>query len=515
MFDLSRLTEFPKSLISYFETEYSMYNHPQDSMPFMLHKGRQYIDIYQAYIYAQDTVLPEIQKEGIAAYTAERLEQAIKTIHALMASTLGKDHDFEAGQYSPVSDDAGRSIARWHPTIGAIPYIAAVLDTSLVGAEQDKMIRHYSMEMQQQFHVAAADLIKFFHVAKRFQKTMPGDDSIGSRLQQVITQLASACFEDKLNPEEKAAIGKIVTFVDGRKIPHQMKVFLQETIKLWQNCDRNDTEALSILLAKTYYRFTDIHPFPNGNGRMGTLLLNIMLRSMGHPAILLREPGDKENPNSSYTRAVDGLIAGDWGPMAKHIMLRLNKAHQPESPAEAQEAVLMETFVTMEMGLAHTLSDIQSSFPEFQLKAYFEKVWSNIHKKYPTEKTGNEGVLQRYDMLIEILTAVSKKHTELSLEGIKDTMAKISGHEAWDAAPDGKDVKCWRVMDSASEAGALISHLSQYSALTFEIKDLTYPDETISLLIIKSSIPNLIKVVETIQLQQEKQKTAHTLGPVF
>lgn len=515
MFDLARLTEFPKSLVSYFETEASIHNPPPGSMHFTLHKGKQYIDIYEAYLYAQDTVLPEIQKQGIEAYTAERLEQALKTIHGLMAGTLGKDHKFEAGEYSPVSDDAGQSIARWHPTLDAIPYIAKVLGTSELGAKQDEMIKNYSLGMENQFHVKAADLIEFFNVAKQFQKTMPAADSIGLRSQHVITQLASACFEGKLKPKEKSAIGKIVAFVDGRKIPDQMKVFLQETIELWNKCDRNNTEALSNLLAKTYYRFTDIHPFPNGNGRMGTLLLNMILRSMGHPAILLREPGDKENPNSSYSRAVDGLIAGDWGPMAKHIKLRLDKTHKLESPAEEQDDVLIETFAIMDMRLAHTLTEIQTSFPEFKLEAYFEKVWSKIFEKCTMNKTDEEVLLQRYDALSELLNELVKKHTELSLGSIKQTVARMSGYEAWDGAPAGEDVKCWRVMDSASEAQTLMDRLSQYDSLTLEKKDLVYPDETIPLFIIKSTIPDIIKAEKAILLRQEKQKTAHTLGPVF
>jgi Fic family protein len=80
------------------------------------------------------------------------------------------------------------------------------------------------------------------------------------------------------------------------------------------NVDPGETGALLEHLARVHAEFERIHPFRDGNGRTGRLVLNLLLVRHGlAPAIIYK----KDRPK--YLRALDRADHGEHGPLAELI----------------------------------------------------------------------------------------------------------------------------------------------------------------------------------------------------
>jgi len=77
---------------------------------------------------------------------------------------------------------------------------------------------------------------------------------------------------------------------------------------------RDADEALPERLACVHNRFEQIHPFLDGNGRTGRLLLNLILGRLGYPpAIIYKRDRDK------YLQAMRRADGDDFGPLGELI----------------------------------------------------------------------------------------------------------------------------------------------------------------------------------------------------
>ncbi|MPZ63028.1 MAG: Fic family protein [Propionibacteriales bacterium] len=75
-----------------------------------------------------------------------------------------------------------------------------------------------------------------------------------------------------------------------------------------------DAEPLPEALARTHNDFERIHPFLDGNGRTGRLVLNLMLGRLGYPpAIIYKRERDR------YLRAMRRADQGEYGPLGELI----------------------------------------------------------------------------------------------------------------------------------------------------------------------------------------------------
>lgn len=67
-------------------------------------------------------------------------------------------------------------------------------------------------------------------------------------------------------------------------------------------------------LARLHARFEQIHPFLDGNGRAGRLVLNLLLVRLGYPPAIINK-----RDRSRYLNALRRADAGDYGPLGEQI----------------------------------------------------------------------------------------------------------------------------------------------------------------------------------------------------
>lgn len=92
------------------------------------------------------------------------------------------------------------------------------------------------------------------------------------------------------------------------EIDHLMTDWAGQANALRQASD----EPLAERLAALHHRFECIHPFLDGNGRAGRLLLNLVLVRLGHPpAVIYKRQRD------AYLKALRRADGGDLGPLGE------------------------------------------------------------------------------------------------------------------------------------------------------------------------------------------------------
>lgn len=109
---------------------------------------------------------------------------------------------------------------------------------------------------------------------------------------------------------------EIATFPEGMKPPTWtlvdplMSDWIAETDRLRDSTD----EPLPERLARLHNRFEQVHPFLDGNGRTGRLILNLLLGRLGYPpAIVYKRDRDK------YLQGMRRADNGEFGPLGELI----------------------------------------------------------------------------------------------------------------------------------------------------------------------------------------------------
>lgn len=71
-----------------------------------------------------------------------------------------------------------------------------------------------------------------------------------------------------------------------------------------------------------YVRFESIHPFLDGNGRVGRILLNALLRKFNYPPIIFFSENHQQ-----HSAAIQQALEGRWGKMNKHFLEQVQKTN--------------------------------------------------------------------------------------------------------------------------------------------------------------------------------------------
>jgi fido (protein-threonine AMPylation protein) len=94
------------------------------------------------------------------------------------------------------------------------------------------------------------------------------------------------------------------------EVPVQVRDWIADAQALRKADESTLAEALAILHA----RFERIHPFLDGNGRTGRLVLNLLLVRLGHPPAIIYK-GDRKR----YLNALRRADGGDPGPLGEFL----------------------------------------------------------------------------------------------------------------------------------------------------------------------------------------------------
>lgn len=108
----------------------------------------------------------------------------------------------------------------------------------------------------------------------------------------------------------------IQPFAEGMKPPDfpLVDALMQQWVDDVNHLRDGVTMALPEELARIHNRFEQIHPFLDGNGRTGRLLLNLVLLRLGFaPAIIFK------NQRTKYLKAMHRADVGDFGPLGELI----------------------------------------------------------------------------------------------------------------------------------------------------------------------------------------------------
>ena len=95
-------------------------------------------------------------------------------------------------------------------------------------------------------------------------------------------------------------------------VPAKVQDWIDETNAAAAEINSDDGTPLPEILARLHDSFEKVHPFIDGNGRTGRLLLNLLLVRLGYPPVIVLK---RQRP--AYLAAMQRADGGDFGPLGE------------------------------------------------------------------------------------------------------------------------------------------------------------------------------------------------------
>ncbi len=109
----------------------------------------------------------------------------------------------------------------------------------------------------------------------------------------------------------------VVSAGTDHKYPDALQVKdLMDEFETWLIADRGDLHPV-LYAAEAHYRFVATHPFMDGNGRVGRLLMNLLLLRAGYPHIVI--------PVAKRSQYIDALERANTGDMVPFYLLTIDE----------------------------------------------------------------------------------------------------------------------------------------------------------------------------------------------
>lgn len=373
-YKIEDLVEFNPALIYGFEPESShkRLGGSEALIDVLVPEAGQHQDMLEAYLFAQSTILPFIRAHGFTAVDEKLLLEWIKTLHAFIGKTLMEEGVNKSGEY------ALEPVMRWHNGFA----ISFEFIKFISGKHECKTKEKLASYLEQYFELDIKDGIAFINLLLKLQedKTIQLGEIELKTLEtlkkspylsglKTMHTLYAAVNKKLLSTEDKIVSDKVVKIcIYPSEIPAAMQHFAQTTLKKYRACDKSDLKQLSQFLAETFYQFADIHPFGNGNGRVATCFINILIRSFELPSILLRHPGDLKNKGSLYSIAIE-KIDHTLVPLQELIMKRIIDAQK-----ELFSDKILEKIISLRVALSELIKRIHNKYPTCDVDSFKDEI---------------------------------------------------------------------------------------------------------------------------------------------
>ena len=95
----------------------------------------------------------------------------------------------------------------------------------------------------------------------------------------------------RLNPRIAGKLRKVDVYVGNRKCLSPEKI--KEELRLWCCHSLNPTYLGEDWVKKAHIEFEKIHPFEDGNGRTGRILMNLQRLKIGLPILVIHEGNEQ------------------------------------------------------------------------------------------------------------------------------------------------------------------------------------------------------------------------------
>jgi hypothetical protein len=368
-FNLTSLVEFNPALVYGFGPELSL-----NTVEYLLQSANQYQDMFNAYKYAQDEILPAIRNEGLENITTEKILHWLDKIHSYAAATLANDaanaglKDIAAGQ--PTKSQ----LLRWHHKNEFKGLITSYLSKSIPLTSVEAYAREKNINEND-----LKKLLDFLEKIRDDQTIKAQENETHTQINSVyqlgsftLDKVANLYHTNQLSSDEKLLVAKFVKIYPApASLPEKRQQFAKEFLAELKKCQPNNIDQVAYFITSSFYRITDNHWYFKGNERAATCFINTFLRALGQPSILICCPDERNDPGSSYSQAIAN-IDNNITLLQNHLKERILDASKGKKPQNEE----ISQIVTLNVKLSKVITSIKQKFPDNNIiNDDFYKLW--------------------------------------------------------------------------------------------------------------------------------------------